>query len=191
MKKQIEDAISSLYSKELPLGTPISAPWERGSVQQHLRMKAVAILAAENFEGDFCEIGVMTGSTTSMLAQIAREYGRRVIGVDPFEDGRPNYNPVNYDKFIKNTGPWKDIIDFLRLPSEDEQVIRFIKERNLAFAYVDGAHDYEHCSRDLKTVSHAKIVCADDMWFEDVIKAVEETGRESIYNALGKEAYLL
>ena len=188
---EIRAIIDSLVSKELPLAARVAQPWTRGGVQQDERMLAVMRWAAERHGGDLVEIGCSCGATTSMMGKVAREFRRRVIGVDPWEPNRPNYDPVNYGKFLDNTYPWADLVDVIKLPSEDERAILAVKAHPLCFAYVDGAHDYEHCLRDLHTTAHAYVIAADDMWEEGVQRAVAEFGREMVYNELCKEAYLI
>lgn len=184
LKQEIQSIVNLLTSKELP-------PWERGSVQQEDRMRAVATMAAHKFPGSFVEIGCMCGATTSMMAQIAREFDRRVIACDPWTEGVPNWNPVNYGKFVENTKKWKDIIDVLRMLSEDERAIKYIKGREICFAYVDGDHTVEHCLRDIQTVIHAPIICVDDAWSSEIVSAMNKSGREILFSPLCKEAYLL
>jgi hypothetical protein len=191
VKNEILEIIAARVSKEMSPTAPVGSPWERGSAQQDARMFAVAVLAVEKFEGDIVEIGCMAGGTTSTLGKIARDYGRRVIACDPWEAGRPNYNPLSYGKFLKNTEAWKDLIDIVRLPSEDERAIEYIKNRKLAFAYVDGDHDFQHCHRDIETVSHAGVICVDDMWNEDVRRAIGLGVRAVYWDARCKEAYLV
>jgi hypothetical protein len=190
LKDKILEIVDRLAKKELPLDARVNEPWERGSVAQDQRMMEIASLCSE-LEGDFCEIGCMCGGTTSGLARIARTLNKRVIACDPWEVGLPNCSGIEYELFLNNTRKWSDIIDVIRLRSEDPEAIKHMKSRKLCFAYVDGYHDYEHAKTDIESVSHSKIVCVDDLWNNGVRQAFEESPRPKIYNTLCKEAYLV
>jgi 3D (Asp-Asp-Asp) domain-containing protein len=190
-KDSVWRIVNSLVSKELPLNIPVSEPWARGSVQQDLRMMAIAKMAMTEYPGDFCEIGCMAGGTTSGMARIAKEFGRRVIAVDPWIPNGSDCSVDSFYKFCANTFPWKDIIDVIKLPSEDKEAIRYVKSRPLAFAYVDGRHDKEHVARDLETVSYAKVICVDDLWNNELLNAFNQYPRNKIWNPLTKEGYLI
>ena len=190
LESEIKKILIQKVNRESPIA-PKDSPWARGSVQQGERMMSIVGLIAANYEGDMCEIGCLAGGTTSMLAKIANDFGKRVIAVDPWENGRPDYNPLNYERFLDNTRHWKDIIDVVRLPSEDEEAIKYIKSRKLCFAYVDGDHDNEHCRRDIETVGHATVICIDDLWKDTLLSIFNESPRKKVYNFLAHEGYLI
>ena len=166
------------------LSAPEGSPWARGGTQQDARMMAVARLAAENHEGCLVEIGCSRGGTTVGLAKIAREFGRSVITVDPWE------SDAEYQLFLKNTYEYRDVIDVVRLPSEHQAAIAHIKSHPLCFAYIDGRHTYENCVLDMETVNHAPVICVDDLWSEELIRAFNESPREEVWNASCKEGYI-
>lgn len=190
MLDEIRAIVESLIDKET-FDAPLDSPWARGSTQQYPRMMKVARLCAERYSGDLCEIGLAVGSTTSGLAQIAREFNRRVIGIDPWIKGTANCSGVEYGLFLKHTKEWKDIIDVIRLKSEDPKAIRLVQERELCFAYVDGAHEVENLVQDLKTVSHAKVICVDDLWKDELLEVFNASPREKYYAKICHEGYLI
>lgn len=133
-----------------------------GGMYQRERVETGARWACERFPGDFVEIGCLNGSTTIRLAEVARVAGRRVIAIDPFELGTQNASADTFDIFTETIKPYADIIDFMRLRSDDPRVIETLKARELAFAFVDGLHTFEGAWADLRRVSHAKLIALDD-----------------------------
>lgn len=132
-----------------------------GSHQNRPRLKRVAEYCVQHWPGDLIEIGLLHGNTTIILAEVASRYGRRVVGVDPFDS--PRYKDY-YQVFLGNTKPWRDIIDIIKLSSTDPGAIAIIKARELCFAYVDGLHEYEACYSDIRTVGHCNgIIAVDDI----------------------------
>lgn len=174
-----------------------SAPWGRGSHYQRERIAAIARYCAQIFAGDIIEIGCLHGSTTVLLAAVAREFGRRVIAVDPWEVGRQEIIGGEFDIFLRTTAPYCDIIDIIRLPSQDPTAVRAIAERKLCFAFVDGRHAYAECLADIDTVSHCEgIIAVDDVqWNDEVALAFERSklrlGYMPIYGTYIREAYLV
>ena len=55
-----------------------------------------------------------------------------------------------YPQFLKNTLPYADIVDVVRLESQHENAVSAIKGRALAFAFVDGLHTYEAVCQDFE-----------------------------------------
>jgi SAM-dependent methyltransferase len=77
--------------------------WGYGTVQYRERLEAVARYACQNWQGELLEIGCWKGETTIVLAKVAREFGRRVIGVDPWQVGLQNCNGTEYAEFAERT----------------------------------------------------------------------------------------
>jgi len=75
---ELSRIIERLTDRETGAGTP----WGLGS-QQGDRIKAVADYCALTWPGDLLEIGCYVGSTTRLLAGVARERGRQMMAVDP------------------------------------------------------------------------------------------------------------
>ena len=199
IRDDIQAIIESLVDKEPESFSGVgnwASPWTKGTIQRRDRLVAIANYAVERFEGDFVEIGCYCGQTTILLAQIAEKHGRRVIGVDPWEVGRANCDGHEYGIFMEAIEPWKDLIDVIRLPSEDEKAIEYVKARELCFSYVDGMHDYDHCYPDILTCGHSAVIAVDDIiWNPDVERAfydgLAELGREGIKHDMTTEGYIV
>lgn len=152
-------------------------PQGDGAFYQRERIAAGARWAVSKFAGDLVEIGVLHGSTTVRLAEVARIAKRRVIAIDPFEVGTQNVEPETYGIFCQTIEPYVDVIDFMRMRSDDERVTAELRERKLAFAFVDGLHEWDAALYDLIAVSHAGLIVLDDTrWSKDVSGALTEFG---------------
>lgn len=163
----------------------ITANAESGStpqsaVKQPRRLFAVAHLCASLFDGDLVEIGAFKGDTTVQLLQVAEEYDRRVLVVDPWETGTQDCYGPEHGIFLKATAPWADRLDVVRLSSQDPEAIAAIYERELCFAYVDGLHQYEPCLTDIRSVGHCRgVIAVDDIrWSSDVLTAFFQGGMD-------------
>ena len=125
-----------------------------GAQNQKKRLIAAADFCASRWNGDFIEIGCYLGNITSALAKVAKTHGRKVIALDPWEPGTQNISGNEYEIFLKNIEPFKDVVEIIRMSSLDKEAISQIKNRELCFAFVDGLHTYRACLSDIKTVSH-------------------------------------
>lgn len=173
---------------------PIERQGPYGEREQRERLQAAARLVCGQCDGDLVEIGCLHGSTTVMLAEVAKEYNRHVIAIDPFETGTQNCDGSEMEIFCKNTEPYTDIVDFLRMRSDDPRAVEFVKARELAFAFVDGLHEYATCLRDIRTVNHATVIAVDDtLWSADVRRAYAEGAgtRTKIEIAEFRESWLI
>jgi hypothetical protein len=151
--------------------------YARGSAKQRERVWFVAEQCAKVYPGDLIEIGAYHGETTVGLCRIAKLYNRRVIVVDPYEPGTQNVDTGNeYQTFLNNTSEFRDLIDHYKMSSLDPHVIEAIKNRPLCFAFVDGLHNYEAATSDLKAVSHTEgVIALDDVtWSSEVNQAGKE-----------------
>jgi len=126
------------------------------------RVEVVARAAAEQHPGDLLEIGARVGLTTVRLARIAREHGRRVLVVDPWEQGTQDCRGWEYGKFVERMEPWKDVLDVVRRRSDHADALEAIK-RDLCFALVDGLHTDKAALADMRACGHAWVVCVDDI----------------------------
>ena len=120
-----------------------------GSIHQRARLKEIAELALENYEGDILEIGCHIGITTSIYAELAQKHGRKVVVIDPW-DGRQQGNQSVYDQFMKNTEDYHDIIEINRMGSQEKEAIELIKSREFAFCWIDGLHTPFACKSDIE-----------------------------------------
>jgi len=171
-----------------------------GACQNRPRLKEIAQFCVDTWSGDLVEIGALHGGTTVILAEIARTVGRRVIVVDPFDVGISAYADY-YNMFLKNTEPWRDTIDLIKLSSMDAKAIAIVGGRGLCFAYIDGLHTYAACFSDIKTVGHCNgIIAVDDIHTEHkfssaILRAYLDgaalLNRIPIDNLLVREGYLV
>lgn len=123
--------------------------------------------ACRNYEGCIIEIGAGLGETTKQLLPIAAYYDRLVIVIDPFERGWAEM-PHDYGKpytlsgFHDNVKGHKDnliIHQYNSLAESSEKMC----EQPIAFAFIDGLQYKGAVLNDLRIVSHAKVICVDDM----------------------------
>lgn len=149
--------------------------WGRGCLYQQRRLQIVAMLYARDFPGDLIEIGCLNGSTTVVLAEIAKLYNRRVIAVDPWDIGIQQCETGTYEQFAYTIRDSAKMIDVIKASSLEPSAIEQIKNRELCFAYVDGLHTYDACLSDIRTCWHSPVICVDDTWEPDVIRAVDDT----------------
>ena len=170
--------------------------WGYGNVQYRERLEAIARYACQNWKGDLLEIGCWKGETTIVLAKVAREFERRVIGVDPWQIGLQNCVGTEYDEFAERTKDYADLIHLIRMPSQWPRAVAEIMRITLCFAFVDGDHSFDVCLSDIRAVGHAPIIAVDDVrWSDDVHRAFERGAqyleRATLIYPLCKEGYIL
>ena len=147
----------------------------KGSIYQGERISQLAEWCCKNYEGDIIEIGAYIGTTTVLLAKVAKKYGRKVIVVDPYELGTQNCYGNEYEQFLNNTKEYKEYIDLFRESSITDSLRDKIKQRKLCFSFVDGLHTYDAAYFDMITVNHTHgIICLDDITSStEVFKVIE------------------
>jgi len=197
IKQALSKAIDRMLEGEREEIDTDDRSWVHGSIQQRVRLVWAADYCCARFPGDIVEIGCLHGGTTKLLAPIAKRYDRRVICVDPWIH-LPYYGPRDpYEIFCEVMQPWWDVLDIVKMSSLDLSAIRYVQERPLAFAFVDGEHGYEACRSDIETVAHcAGLVAVDDvLWSIELMQAFKDgahlVGREAIHNELCREGWLL
>lgn len=163
--------LSELVAKEAAAFGSKGQAWGWGATWQRARLHLMAELSC-NWPGDLLEIGCLNGVTTEILQRVALKNNRRVIAVDPFEPGAQECQESTFDIFKKKTAPLKDVLDFIRLKSQDREAIDYIKSRDICFAYVDGLHTPWALRIDLQTVNHcAGAIAVDDLLWSAKVRA--------------------
>lgn len=159
------------------------------------RVAIIACFCAERYTGDIVEIGCHAGNMTRQFAEIAREYGHRVIAVDPWIPGQEQCQEDTYALFQKNISAYQNTVDVIRKPSQEREAIAYIQQRDLCFAYIDGLHTTKAAFSDIAAVSHcAGLICVDDIDSSPGVafrQAAERLGRRMLYHEKFIEGYLL
>lgn len=167
MKELIEQMYSEEYDISLGAG-----------VCRSNRFEAYVPRILEKVQGDILEIGAHSGKSTLIFLKAAKEYGRRVYVVDPW-NGPQEGNEQVYRQFLKNTSEFKDYLHVLRKSSSSDAARKLISSLTLAFTFVDGFHEYHQVRNDLDISKHSEVICVDDVrgaykFCERVMKAVED-----------------
>ena len=125
-----------------------------------MRPEEWAKLGCETYPGDLVEIGLGIGETTRELFPVAKHFGRKLIGIDPFDDMMPATYKYSYEEFAKNNFDPEVFIHHRKssLCKSSWDVCHTL----LSFAFVDGLQYYGAVLNDLMMVSHACIICVDD-----------------------------
>jgi hypothetical protein len=168
---------------------------ESDKEKTRLRVLEAARWALEMYGGDLIEIGCHKGKTTARFCELAREFGRKLIAVDPWELGTQNCEGGEREQFVERTRGYEDVLEMNRVSSMDEGLIEQVKGRDLAFAYVDGLHTVRACKIDVATVSHSPTIGVDDIrnsLLKDSVYdvAAKELGYGAIFKKRWREGYL-
>jgi predicted O-methyltransferase YrrM len=167
-----------------------------GGHRQSTRVAALAEWSVGEFPGDIVEVGSCSGVTTRLLAPIAQKAGRRVIAIDPWITGTQNCDGGEYETFLKNIEPWKDVVDVWRVSSLEAATAERLRTRPLAFAFVDGLHTYDACTSDFALVGHTRgLIVGDDVRYNREVclarrMAARRLGRRAVHLAQFREGYL-
>jgi len=181
------------------VATPTGA--SHHTLQRRIRWMHVARAAVEAGPGDLVEIGAMVGDSTVPFCEIAEQYGRRVLVVDPWTPKTQNCRGPEYGVFMERTEPWRErgVLEVLRKRSQDAEAVVTLRTRTWAFALVDGLHKYNPALCDILAVRYARVICVDDLNMEQVRRAfdqalVELPEREGVQvstRAKKREGYLV
>ena len=160
-----------------------------------LRVLEAARWALEMYGGDLVEIGCHKGKTTARFCELAREFGRKLIAVDPWELGTQNCEGGEREQFVERTKGYEDVLEINRVSSMEKGIIKQIKGRDLAFAYVDGLHTVRACKIDIETVSHSPVIGVDDIrdsLLKDTVydAAAKSMGYGAVFRKQWREGYL-
>jgi hypothetical protein len=149
---------------------------------------------ASKLNGDFAEIGLGVGETTVKLLG----YNKKVLGVDPFEDGwdempKSYGQPYRYEEFNNRVKNYNNF-ELLKVNSLSEEAQVFLS-RPLALAYVDGLQYKGAVLSDLRIVSHAEIIIVDDInrrsHISQVPQAVEEFIKQTNRNLIIQDRWAI
>lgn len=119
------------------------------------------------FDGDLAEIGAGEGNTTLILLSLAEKYGKKVLVVDPFEQGwhempesyGKGYPKSTFDNTVDGKEEFLSLCKHNSLSAEAETFL----DVPLCFVFVDGLQYKGAVLNDLKNVSHAKVIVVDDI----------------------------
>ena len=128
-------------------------------------------LESLKYEGDLVEIGLGYGETTIKLLKLAKQYGRKVIGIDPFEGEMPESYRYSYEKFCSAIEGYEDYFILLKEKSNCQKA-RDIVNRPICFAYVDGLQYADAVLSDIYLVENANIIMVDDFDRDGTISQV-------------------
>ena len=139
----------------------INGPHWIGRRYYRERLEKCAEWSAQNYDGDFIEIGAHHGKTTLLLAKLAKKYNRKVIVIDPWSaakvpfDGDLKYfQGDEYGIWCDNTKEYSDVIEVYRMSSQNLELPNILKKREFCFAWVDGSHTVKALKNDLNLVKH-------------------------------------
>ncbi len=120
-----------------------------------------------NHEGNIVELGCGHGTNTQIFCNFAKQHGREVIGVDPFESGFDSM-PVSYrypiDEFNKLLKRW-DNLHLIQKSSLDSSVLgNLLMYDPICFAFIDGLQTVEAVLSDIALMEklNTTLICIDD-----------------------------
>lgn len=181
------------YATDEPSGLDIPVH-SIGCKFQRPRLREIAELALQNYDGDILEIGCHIGLTTVVFGELAKKYNRRVVTVDPW-NGMQEGNQQVYECFVENTIEYKDYIDVHRCESQSETGRQVIQGGKFAFCWIDGLHTPWACRQDIETCStQTGILAVDDLrWLpaleELFYHSAKKFGFDQYYNDRCREGY--
>lgn len=149
---------------------------ERGSVLQRARLFWLANRCCEKMPGDLCEIGVYAGGTSTLLAQVARAHGRKLVCVDNWQGG-DQYNLDQIGKIFKrDMQQYADVLILIEGDAHTPEIIERIQERRYCLAFSDDGHDYSSHVSELETLLPVcdGLIAVDDIYVPDVPRAVAD-----------------
>jgi predicted O-methyltransferase YrrM len=152
-----------------------------GGRRQRERVAALAEWCLLHHEGDILEIGACQGICTRLLAEVAKRHGRKVVVIDPWIPGTQDCQGEQELKdFKRNTDGFREHIDVIRDSSMAPAVFEQLKDRSIAFSFVDGLHTFEACWSDFLLVRKTSgLVVADDARYNvEVLMAARIRARQ-------------
>lgn len=164
---------------------PAQRPWVLGNMAYRDRICDVLRWCLKRFDGNVLEIGTYGGNTTTVMADVAKTFGRVVVTVDPFNtDGpRGDHFAEVYKDFLRCSKEYLDsgLIEFIRGLSEAPEVVAQICKCRYAFTFVDGEHIYKNAFSDTLLAMDVTngIICCHDWWYPGVRRAVPDALRQN------------
>ena len=115
----------------------------------------------QKLEGDIIEIGAFMGGGTVKLAKFAQKYGKKVYAIDTFDPGSDETEDIKGNKmcdiykallqgrsqrevYQQITRDFDNIITI----TQDSKEVKFSKEQNFIFGFIDGNHQPEYVRND-------------------------------------------
>tara|TARA_Y100001973_G_scaffold103293_1_gene170239 strand:- start:4576 stop:5178 length:603 start_codon:yes stop_codon:yes gene_type:complete len=174
------------------------APHQGGSIHQRSRLREMAELALQNYDGDILEIGCHIGLTTSIFAELAKKYDRRVVVIDPW-NGLQEGDESVYQEFKRATKQYEDIIDVNRMLSQSPEAKTVISSGKFAFCWIDGLHTPFACMTDIRSCNgQIGIQAVDDLsWSSEgalkecFYQLANQYGYEHVYDERCREGYYI
>jgi hypothetical protein len=117
------------------------------------------------------EIGCWQGRSSSLFAQISRDYGLRFITVDDFSGSGELWTKRKHikERFLRNMHGLR-----FELHHPDD-LPALIRTERIGLVYIDGSHCYESVKSDIKGfLPTARCIIGHDYSLPDVQKAVNE-----------------
>jgi hypothetical protein len=168
-----------------------------GGSRQSERVAALADWCLGKIPGDIVEIGANRGVTTRLLAPVAQRHGRKVIAIDPWITGTQNCSGGEYADYLQNIAPWPDTVETWKLSSFAAETFQRMRDRGVAFAFVDGLHTFDACMSDFWLVRQTRgLIVADDARYNREVSfaarvSARRLGRRAVQLPDLREAYLL
>lgn len=135
-----------------------------GGHRQRERVAALAEWCLKLHEGDIVEIGACQGLCSKLLAKAAAKYHRKLIVIDPWISGTQNCRGGEFEDFLRNVSEFNEYIEVIRESSMSAKVFDHLRNRPIAFAFVDGLHNFKACWSDFNLVrSTSGLIVADDV----------------------------
>lgn len=149
------------------------------------RTRVIVPIVLEHVEGDILEIGAHIGTTTVVFCDAARDKGRNVTVIDPW-DGRQQGNNKIHQQFKTATTHLTNLVVH-HMGSEDPRPLAQFKADGTKFAFIliDGLHSYPAVKNDIEKYSEllmpGGILCIDD-WHGPYTfsKAIQKAANECL-----------
>jgi cephalosporin hydroxylase len=148
---------------------------ELGSVLQRQRIQDMADRCCNRRDGDLIEVGVYAGGTSTLLAQVARKYGRKLICVDNWKGG-DSYELDKIGRIFKSDmAQYADVLILIEDDAHAPRVIEQIQSRRYCFAFSDDGHSFEAHVSELETLLPVTdgLICVDDTSYPGVTDAIQ------------------